>query len=304
MLSAILVVTLVVADLDSTRSAYVDWLDYQIVAEDSLAIDLAASWAAPAAAGSRTVLLQPASGANASGAKMWLRLIERPHAAGYRAMHSTGWTANEILVEDPFDLAERFSKPDSPFRVIGPPAPLGSNGKVIAMQALGPAGELNYFTRIPPEGGTFIKTPAVGRVDRTFIAVVGGRSLATMSAFYRDALGMTVLAPYPSAVQVVNHARGLRADHQMQLSVVPISPASILELDEYPSDTSDRIAPTDDLPAGMAMVSFLVDSLDSTKLAWRAPPRLHNEPPYFGRRAGVVVGAAGEWIELIEREPR
>jgi hypothetical protein len=29
MLSAILVVTLVVADLDSTRSAYVDWLDYR-----------------------------------------------------------------------------------------------------------------------------------------------------------------------------------------------------------------------------------------------------------------------------------
>ena len=169
MLSAILVVTLVVADLDSTRSAYVDWLDYQIVAEDSVSSELAASWAAPAAAGSRSVLLQPASGGT-----MWLRLIERPHAAGYRAMQSTGWTANEILVEDPFDLAERFSKPGSPFRVVGPPAPLGSNGKVIAMQAIGPAGELNYFTRIPPEGGTFIKTPAAGRVDRTFIAVVTG----------------------------------------------------------------------------------------------------------------------------------
>lgn len=299
MLSAILVVTLVVADLDSTRSAYVDWLDYQIVAEDPLSRDLAANWAAPAAAGSRSVLLQPAS-----GAATWLRLIERPHAAGYRAMHSTGWTANEILVEDPFDLAERFNKPGSPFRVVGPPAPLGSNGKVIAMQAIGPAGELNYFTRIPPEGGTFIKTPAAGRVDRTFIAVVGGRSMVSMSGFYRDTLGMTVLPPYPSAVQVVNDARGLPADYQLQLAVVPISPASILELDEYPSDTSDRISPTDDLPAGMAMVSFLVDSLDSTKLAWRSPPRLRNEPPYLGRRAGVVVGAAGEWIELIEREPR
>ncbi len=299
MLSAILIVTLVVADLDSTSSAYVDWLDYQIVAEDSVSSDLAASWAAPAAAGSRSVLLQPASGAT-----MWLRLVERPHATGYRAMHSTGWTANEILVEDPFDLAERFSKPGSPFRVVGPPAPLGSNGKVIAMQAIGPAGELNYFTRIPPEGGTFIKTPAAGRVDTTIIAVVGGRSMASMSAFYRDTLGMTVLAPYPSAVQVVNDARGLPPDYQMQLAVAPISPASILELDEYPGDTADRVAPTGDLPAGMAMVSFLVDSLDSTKLAWRSPPRLRSEPPYSGRRAGVVVGAAGEWLELIEREPR
>jgi catechol 2,3-dioxygenase-like lactoylglutathione lyase family enzyme len=299
MLSAILVVTLVVADLDSTRTAYVDWLDYRIVADEVVSSELAASWAAPAVAGSRSVLLQPASGAT-----MWLRLIERPHAAGYRAMHSTGWTANEILVEDPVDLALRFSKPDSPFRVVGPPAPLGSNGKVIAMQTIGPAGELNYFTRIPPEGGTFIKTPAASRVDRTFIAVVGGRSMSSMTRFYRDTLGMSVLDPYPSAVQVVNDSRGLSPDYQMQLAVVPISPASILELDEYPSDTVDRIAPMGDLPAGMAMVSFVVDSLDSNKLAWRAPPSARREPPYAGRRAGVVVGAAGEWIELIEREPR
>ncbi len=299
MLSAILVVTLVVADLDSTRSAYVDWLDYRIVADEVVSSELATSWAAPAVAGSRSVLLQPASGAT-----MWLRLIERPHAAGYRAMHSTGWTANEILVEDPVDLALRFSKPDSPFRVVGPPAPLGSNGKVIAMQTIGPAGELNYFTRIPPEGGTFIKTPAASRVDRTFIAVVGGRSMSSMTRFYRDTLGMSVLDPYPSAVQVVNDSRGLSPDYQMQLAVVPISPASILELDEYPSDTADRIAPIGDLPAGMAMVSFVVDSLDSNKLAWRAPPSARREPPYAGRRAGVVVGAAGEWIELIEREPR
>lgn len=299
MLSAILVVTLVVADLDVTRSAYVDWLDYRVVAEGSISSPLATNWATPAVAGSRYALLQPASGADA-----WLRVIERPHAAGYQAMQSTGWTANEILVEDPIDLSARFATSNSPFRVVGPPAPLGSNGKVIAMQAIGPAGELNYFTRIPPEGGTFIKTPAASRVDRTFIAVVGGRSLDAMRAFYRDELGMTALDPYPSAVQVVNDARRLPANTQMQLSVVPISPASILELDEYPSDTLDRATPSGDLPAGMAMVSFIVDDLSSRKLSWRSPPTVQHERPYFGRRAAVVVGAAGEWIELIEREPR
>jgi len=299
MLSAILVVTLVVANLNSTRSAYVDWLDYRVVADGSISADLAAAWGSSATAGSRYVLLQPAS-----GTETWLRVIERPHAAGYRAMHSTGWTANEILVEDPVDLAKRFAGVDSPFRVVGPPAPLGSNGKVVAMQAIGPAGELNYFTRIPPEGGTFIKTPANGRIDRTFIAVVGGRSMSAMRDFYTESLGMPVLDPYPSAVQVVNDARGLPADYQMQLAVVPISPASILELDQYPPETADRPVPTADLPAGMAMVSFLVDNLDAKSLPWRSPPRAQRERPYSGRRVGVVVGAAGEWIELIEREPR
>jgi hypothetical protein len=54
----------------------------------------------------------------------------------------------------------------------------------------------------------------------------------------------------------------------------------------------------------MAMVSFIVDDLSSRKLSWRSPPTVQHERPYLGRRAAVVIGAAGEWIELIEREPR
>ena len=299
MLSAILAVTLVVSDLAAVERAYVEWLRFRVVERSVLSPEQAALWDAPAAAGSRVVILQPASGADS-----YLRLIERPDTPGFRAMATHGWNSNEILVEDPNALERRFGAADSPFRVVGPTAPLGSNSSVIAMQAIGPGGELNYFTRIPPTGGTFIKTPAASRVDRTFIAVVGGRSMSSMTRFYRDTLGMSVLDPYPSAVKVVNDSRGLSPDYQMQLAVVPISPASILELDEYPSDTADRRAPIGDLPAGMAMVSFVVDSLDSNKLAWRAPPSARREPPYAGRRAGVVVGAAGEWIELIEREPR
>lgn len=50
----------------------------------------------------------------------------------------------------------------------------------------------------------------------------------------------------------------------------------------------------------MAMVSFVVESLDARALPWTVAPRVRTEAPYDGRRAGVLVGAAGEWIELVE----
>jgi hypothetical protein len=46
-------------------------------------------------------------------------------------------------------------------------------------------------------------------------------------------------------------------------------------------------------------VSFTVSTWP-TGLEWIAPPRALPQAPYYGRRAGVCVGAAGEWIELIE----
>jgi hypothetical protein len=147
MLSAILAVILVVSDFVAVERAYVEWLGYRVVERRVLSAEHAALWDAPAAAGSRLTILQPAS-----AAYTYLRLIERPTTAGFCAMATRGWNANEILVEDPAALERRFKSENSPFQVVDRTAPLGSNSSVIAMQAIGPGGELNCFTRIPPTG--------------------------------------------------------------------------------------------------------------------------------------------------------
>ena len=51
------------------------------------------------------------------------------------------------------------------------------------------------------------------------------------------------------------------------------------------------------LPPGIAMVSFAVKSFEGSKLPWKVTPRVRTERPYDGRRAGILVGPAGEWIE-------
>jgi catechol 2,3-dioxygenase-like lactoylglutathione lyase family enzyme len=296
MLSAILAVILVVSDFVAVERAYVEWLGYRVVERRVLSAEHAALWDAPAAAGSRLTILQPASAAHT-----YLRLIERPTTAGFCAMATRGWNANEILVEDPAALERRFKSANSPFQVVDRTAPLGSNSSVIAMQAIGPGGELNCFTRIPPTGGTFIKTPARSSVDRTFIVVLAGPSMDALRRFYADALGMRPTEPYSSTIGVLQDALQLPGDERTQFALVPISPGFLIELDEYPPITVPRPVQTGDLPPGMAMVSFASGAFDTRALPWVRPPAAGPQDAlYSGRRVGVVRGAAGEWIELVE----
>lgn len=298
MLQTILMVTLCASDLDAAERAYVDWLGYQVSGRGTVSPGLAANWTAPRAAGSRVVLLHaPASPG------FTLRLIERPATPGYAALMTHGWNANEVLALDPNALAVGFAAQGSPFRVIGRPEPLASNPAIVAMQALGPAGELNYFTRLPTTGGTFVKTPARSPVDRSFILVLGGPSMSAMQSFYRDVIGLVVTGAYESPVGVLQAAHGLGAHATTPIALVPLPPGFALELDQYPPSATPRPRRAGDLPPGIAMVSFEADPalLERTAhdLPWMTRPATRSEAPYDGRRAGLLAGAAGEWLEII-----
>lgn len=295
MLSAIVAVTLSVPDLNAAEQAYAQWLSYRTVEHGLVSRETASAWGAPLAEGRRYAVMQPAS-----GEPVYLRLVQSPPTPGYEVMKTYGWNSNEILVRDPDALAARFAAPNSPFRVIGPPRPLASNSAVRAMQAIGPAGELNYFTRIPPEGGALIRTPARSEVDRTFIVVLGGPDMDALRKFYAEVIGAQVTEPYPTTVNVLQDAYGLPREHRTMLALVTISPGFLIELDEYPPAARPRPTRAGDLPPGLAIVSFAVSSLDARALPWSVPPAPRQGGFYAGRRSGMLRGAAGEWIELIE----
>ena len=295
MLSAILAVTLIVADLTAAEQAYVEWLDYRVVERGALDAAQAAGWNAPQAEGRRYVLLQPASGSHT-----YLRLVQSPSTPGYASMRNHGWNSNEILAQDPVALAAKFKSGNAPFRVIGEPRPLSMSPSVIAMQAIGPAGELNYFTRIPPEGTSFLKASAQSFVDRTFIVVLGGPSMPAMIEFYRDTLGLVVTDPAPAKINVLQQAWGVGADFTVPLTIAKVSDRFLIELDGYDTHAAPRPQRPGDLPPGMAMVSFEAHDLDAKKLPWLVPPRVRKDLPYAGRRAGLLRGAAGELVELVE----
>ncbi len=294
MLSAIIAVTLTAPDLRATEDAYTQYLDFKVVERGEVSRDLASTWGAPLAEGRKFSLLQ-----SSSGAEVFLRIVQSPATPGYEVMKTHGWNSNEILCQDPDALALRLAK--SPFRIIGAPRPLSSNAKVRAMQVIGPAGELVYLTRIPPEGGAAIKTPAATYVDRTFIVVLGGPNMAAMRDFYAKQLRMKVTEAYASPINVLNDAWQLPADNPTPLALVLISPGFAVELDQYPVKARPRPIRPGDLPPGIAMISFAASGLESGNLTWKVPLATRAGNIYRGRRSGMLQGMAGEWIEIIEK---
>ena len=236
MLSAIIAVTLTVPDLPTAEEAYSRWLGYRVVDRGLVSHALAAGWGAPRAEGRRYALLQPSS-----GEPVYLRIVQSPPTPGFEVMKTHGWNANEILVEDPDELARQLA--GSPFRIVGAPRPLSTSPAVRAMQVIGPAGELNYLTRIPADGSSvFIKTPAKSFVDRTFIVVLGGPSMAALQAFYRDTLGLKVTEAVAASINVLQDAYGMPATAQFPLAIVAISDGFLVELDEYPVTADDVLS--------------------------------------------------------------
>jgi catechol 2,3-dioxygenase-like lactoylglutathione lyase family enzyme len=293
LLTSIVAVTIVVPDLAAVEAAYTRHLGYRVVERGTVSGELAAAWAAPAMRGRRVALLGPQS-----GEPVYLRFVESPPTPGYAALKTLGWNATEILVEDPDALAERLA--DSPFRIVGPPRNLQFNPKVRAMQAIGPAGELLYLTRIPPGGSKFELGSAKSFVDRTFIVVLGGRSMSDMQAFYRDVFGMPVTAAQPSRVEVLNDAWGFDAEHQVPLAIAPLPRNFLIELDEYPDAAAPRAVRDGELPPGMAIVTFAVHDLAAVRAPFAAGLATLKAAPYAGRRSALLRGGAGELIELVE----
>ena len=290
MLGPVRAVTLVVRDPHAVAAAYASVLEYRLVARGTVSAPLAAAWAAPAAAGRDCLVLGPRS-----GEPVWLRLVAAAaHAPSAPALRTHGWNANEILVEDPDAIAARCD--GVLFRVIGAPASLTRFPMIRAMQALGPAGECLYFTRVGPGSGLDLAS-ARGFVDRTFIVVVGGADLAALLAFY-GSFGNELDPPVRTPVRVISSAHGLPADTLHGHALVKLGAGTFVELDEYPPSARPRAAPEGDLPCGYAIVTF----------GGRAPAHLPPLGPAAPcalpgaehQPALTYLGPAGERLELLE----
>ena len=291
------IVTYCVDDLDASRRLWTEHLDYRLADEGRLPAALAAAWQTPEAAGQRYCLLSPAS-----GDEIYIRYIQTGERRGFESPATRGWTATELLVEDPDKLAVALRS--SPLQRIAGPADLFSGPKAPrAMQMVGPCGELLYFTRILPGGSRYGMKQARCRVDRPFIVTIAGDSMAQMHDFYGTALGMRVMAPMNFVNGILAHSCGAPPDAIFPTSVAPIPGRRFLvEMDEFPVSLPPRPRRAGQLPPGMAMVSFRVADLDDLAVPLMGGATRIDAFPYAGRRMAVVQGAADEWLELIEGE--
>jgi hypothetical protein len=299
MLDWILVITIATTNLAVTESAYREDFGYETVACGMIEEALAESWGAPQAIGSRYLLMRPAS-----GKPVYLRFIESNSAGGIVPHSTEGWNAAEMLVADPDELAERLVESEH-FQIVGPPAYLSAEQNIKAMQVIGPNDELVYLTKVVrPENVEFDIGAAESFVDRVFIVVVGARDHRKLMKFYRKRLMLPVTEPMSYRIGVLSRAYGLPEEQLHQLSMATMSNQFFLELDEYPAETKQRPVPPGELPPGIAMVTFEIESLEDLSIPFISPPVVHDLLPYNGRRAATLRGPVGELIELVESRPK
>lgn len=267
--------TIVTPDLGAALRAYDGYLDYRGPAPERVGPELAERWRAPAAAAAMMAELRPACGGD-----RFLRLIEGD-PGGFAPFRSFGWAAAEIVVDDLDRVADRLAA--SPFRIIGEPAVLDFDftDQIRAMQVQGPGGEVLYLTEIGAQIPGFDLPSADCLVGIPFIAVLGGPSVETLAAGYA-ALGRAAGPVIEARIQVLSRAHGLRDTVKHRLSTVPLPDRSLIEIDDFPATCTARPVSSIGLPAGIAMVSF----------AATAKGRALDQP-------ALLVGAAGEWIELL-----
>ncbi len=270
-------------DLDAVRVRYETHLSYEVRAEGEISAELAESWGTPNVAGRPYILLGPES-----GARTYLRVVEAPPTQGFEPLRSYGWSTAEIIVQDTYTLSHALR--GSPFvqqsgmREIQ----LDFSQDIINFRVVGPDGEALYLTQLDGDVPNMPFARAKSFVDQVIMTLVTTRDPRASQIFYEDLFRVPGTSPF----------RMGGGDNRLHVIMLP--GGCLQELDGSSSRTTERPRIEGELPPGMAMATYYVDSLDRDDLTWVVPPRAYSEAPYGTRRAATVVGPSGELIELVE----
>jgi hypothetical protein len=252
----------------------------------------ASLWGFPDLSGTPSLLMAPEAASD-----FVFRFIELPAEPGYRAFTRHGWHAAELIVDRVDPLADQLR--DSPFEIVAPPLDLSFCPDIRAMQIRGPGGEIIYLTEFKKPVPGLDSPPARCAVDRTFIVIVGGKSLEGMQQYFLRTFGVPETPPMESRVQTMALEFGLSREHRFRLAALPLRSRCYIEADEMPAEARPLPGRLTELPAGISMVSFFTPASTVNGAAGvQGPP--DGSPPYAGA-TGVecVRGAAGELIEII-----
>jgi hypothetical protein len=282
--------TLVARDCDATVAAYCDYLSTSILEDALISDEQARLWGKPQMAGRRIVTLQSPSG------YPWVRVIDSSEVIPAKPFKELGWIALEVLVQDVDELHERLQ--DSPFEIFRPPANLNVSDDIRAMQVIGPAGEVLYLTQVNAEVAPFKIPRAVCDVDRLFIPVSSCLRRDEGLAVYNK-LGAKVKWEFDTRITSVNKAHGLDLEMKHPVATIQLEGSCMVEIDQL-ALARPRPPANGGFPAGIAMVSFVYDDVNSVGISTVSPSAPLPGSLYYGQEVVVCRGAGGELIELIQ----
>lgn len=283
--------TLVAADLDYLLGAYVDYLSMSVIEQSFVSPELAGLWGVEAMLGKPCAVLASPSGVP------WVRIVEDTRVQQPKPFKQHGWMSLEVLVEDVDSLAGELD--GSPFELYRPPADLDVSDDIRAMQVIGPAGEVLYLTQVKAAVPPFDIPVASCRVDHLFIPVMCCPDRDAALAFYRQFANSKDYL-FDTKITSVNSAYGYELERKHPVATVQLAGSTMIEIDQI-EGSQPRPSIAGSLPAGIAMISYEVESLENLAIGWLSAPARLSVAPYNGRRAACCLGQGGELVELIER---
>ena len=281
-------------DVKKIEAWYTEWLGYKVREKGKVDAATAKSWGAPKTAGKPYVLMS-----SDGSPDVFLRAVETDTPAGYAPLTTWGWNSWEIIIDDIEAVNAKMKQ--SPFKIIGGPAPLKSTKSIVAMQVIGPANEVLYLTCETGDRAKSILPTPKSLIDRPFILVVAGPDIEKLRDWYADLFQMAKGPINNTVIEIIAQAQGIPLDTPRPLTLLRMSQhGNMLELDGYVGGKGVRPRATGQLPPGNAMASFNVASLDAIKAKFISPPKKLSGLAYGGKRAATVLGVGGEPVELIE----
>ena len=285
--------TITTPDLELALTDYRDRLGLTVVEHGTLSADLANSWATPASAGARYAMLQPPS-----GAPCFIRLVEQPTPPDFKPTRTYGWAAFEITVQDVYNWPAKLA--GSGFDIVGPPKEIEGLPYFVAMQMTGRGREMIYLNEVRQNTPSSDLPKAASPVDHIFIVILACADRPAALDWYADKLMLDIGGSYTIDYTMINKAFALPDGTQSTITMVQKGRLPIIEVDGYPQAATVRPGPADVLPAGNAIVTLAVNSLDALSLDFVTPPKKRDGRFYADRRSATAIGPAGERIELIE----
>ena len=282
-----------VPDMETALQDYRDRLGFEVVSDGPVGTDLAESWGCPGNANSRMVTLRPTSGAHC-----FIRLVEQPIPDGFVPTTTYGWASYEITCLDVFGWPDRIA--GGGFKIIGPPKEIEGLPYFVAMQVHGTGKEMLYFNEVRENTPTSDLPKANSPMDHIFIVILATPDRLQTLEWYKSRLSLDEGDTYVIEYSMINEAFGLPAGTTSGLTMVQNGRLPIVEVDDYPEQTTQRPRAEGCLPPGNSMVSLAVSDLDACDVEWIAPPALREGDLYAGKRSATTIGPASELLELIE----
>lgn len=286
-LCPIAMMTFTSPDLAAVEARYERYLHYELRAEGTVSAELAASWQSPNVAGRRYILLGPASGQS-----IYMRAVEAPQTPGFVPLKSYGWTTAEIVVQDTYTLSASLKGSpfveETPNRVIS----IDFTDDIVNSRVVGPDGDALYLTQFDDVVPNFPFARPHSFVDHILMTIQTSRDPREAQIFYEDLFHLPGVSPFRTGEEGHN------------LHVMNLPDGCILELDPPDAATTERPRTRGELPPGMAIATYYMETLDRDDLTYLSAPRAFEEAPYVKRRAATLTGPSGELIELMEIKMR